>query len=91
MTAEPIRVSPVWLACREAADAAARATDLALLVNHHLADRPAKADAHTGAADREWVDSFAERDARLHEFAHCNAREIRFQSLLATITLLKSN
>jgi hypothetical protein len=40
MTAEPIRVSPVWLACREAADAAARATDLALLVNHHLADRP---------------------------------------------------
>jgi hypothetical protein len=38
MTAEPIAVSPDWLALREAADAAARATDLADEVRRRLPD-----------------------------------------------------
>jgi hypothetical protein len=38
MTVEPIAVSPVWLAQRERADAAARAPDLADEVRRHLPD-----------------------------------------------------
>ena len=36
MTAEPIRVSPAWLRLREAADAAARASDLVEKIRPHL-------------------------------------------------------
>ena len=40
MTVEGTRVSPTWLALREAADAAARAVELVTAVRRHLAGRP---------------------------------------------------